>query len=129
MPEDEFRPQINPTKVLWVTQYSSNPLCNNRAKNKSQTMKHIIELAAENETPHPELTFQNGQQLNLSFLAGSRPSAAFRRRQILRSRAQYWFGIIYRVVDNAVEWKPAPPPRPEQTALDLCRVTEVRLIE
>jgi hypothetical protein len=32
-----------------------------------------------------------------------------------------------RTVDAAIEWRPAPLPRPEQTALDLQRPTEVAL--
>jgi len=117
---------------MGVTQYSSNPLCNNRAVEKekqSQNMKNVINPAAETEVANPGSTVQNGQQLSLSFLGGFRPSAAFRRHQMLRSRAQHWFGIMRRVVDSAVEWKPAPLARPEQTSLDLCRMTEVHLIK
>ena len=92
-------------------------------------MKNMIDPAAESEIPNPESTVQIGQQLSLSFLGGSPHSAAFRRQQMLRSRAQHWFGIMRRVVDSAVEWKPVPLPRPEQTSLDLCRVTEVHLVK
>lgn len=65
------------------------------------------------------------QQLDLSFLGGCRTSPAFRRRQRLAAHAKGWFDLMRRVVDCAVEWKPAPPPRAEQTALDLRRDTEV----
>ena len=92
-------------------------------------MKNMIHPAAEIEIPNPDCTLQIGHQLSLSFLASSRLSAAFRRQQMLRSRAQHWFGIMRRVVDSAVEWKPAPPARPEQTSLDLHRVTEVHLLK
>ena len=92
-------------------------------------MKNMINSAAEIEIPNPESTIQNGQQLSLSFLGSSRRSAGFRRQQMLRSRAQHWFGIMRRVVDSAVEWKAAPPARPEQTSLDLRRATEVHLIK
>ena len=92
-------------------------------------MKNVINPAAEIEIPHPDATLQIGQQLSLSFLGSFRHSAAFRRQQMLRSRAQHWFGIMRRVVDSAVEWKPVPLARPEQTSLDLRRVTEVHLIK
>lgn len=92
-------------------------------------MKNMINVAAETEVPNPESTIQNGQQLSLSFLGASRPSAAFRRHQMLRSRAQHWFGIMRHVVDSAVEWKPAPLARPEQTSLDLRRMTELHLVK
>lgn len=31
----------------------------------------------------------------------------------------WWFGQMRRVVDAAVEWRPTPPARPEQTQLRL----------
>jgi hypothetical protein len=54
-----------------------------------------------------------------------RPERRYRRRQVLRSRAAWWFQQMRRTVDAAIEWKPAPLPRPEQTALDLQRPTQV----
>ena len=48
-----------------------------------------------------------------------------RRRQALRSRAAWWFRTMRLVVDNAVEWKPAPLPKPEQETLDLRNHTEI----
>ena len=65
-------------------------------------------------------------QLDLS-LNGAIPCErpAWRRRQTLRSRAAWWFQQMRRAVDGAVEWRPAPPARPEQTTLDLRRTTEV----
>jgi len=92
-------------------------------------MKNMINPAAEIEIPNPESTLPIGQQLSLAFLGRAGLSAAFRRQQMLRSRAQHWFGIMRRVVDSAVEWKPAPLARPEQTSLDLRRATEVHLIK
>ena len=65
-------------------------------------------------------------QLDLS-LNGATPCErpAWRRRQLLRSRAAWWFQQMRRAVDSAVEWRPAPPARPEQTTLDLRRTTEI----
>jgi len=63
----------------------------------------------------------HGQQLDLSFATGTGRRLVYGRGQILRARAQGWFDLMRRVVDNAVEWKPAPPAPPEQTALDLRR--------
>jgi hypothetical protein len=100
-----------------------------KKQKQSQNMKNMTNAAADTKIPNSECTVQNGQQLSLSFLGSCRPSAAFRRHQMLRSRAQHWFGIMRRVVDSAVEWKPAPRARPEQTSLDLHRATEVHLMQ
>jgi hypothetical protein len=40
-------------------------------------------------------------------------------RQKRRQRAQWWFGQMRRVVDAAMEWRPAPAARPEQAYLTL----------
>jgi hypothetical protein len=40
------------------------------------------------------------------------PSASRPRRRL--SRANWWFQQMREVVDKAVEWKPAPPARPQQ---------------
>jgi len=61
----------------------------------------------------------NRQQLELT----SDGTVAFRpritRRQRRQSRAQWWFARMRAVVDRALDWKPAPPPRPEQAHLAL----------
>jgi hypothetical protein len=36
------------------------------------------------------------------------------RRQRRLSRANWWFERMRRVVEGAMDWKPAPTPRPEQ---------------
>jgi hypothetical protein len=41
------------------------------------------------------------------------------RRNRRRQRAQWWFGQMRRVVDAALEWRPAPEARPEQVYLTL----------
>ena len=89
-------------------------------------MKNINTTAAE--TAIENVTkIENGRgQLGLAFNglpACERP--AYRRRQQLRSRAAWWFQQMRRAVDSAIEWRPTPPARPEQTSLDLRRPTEV----
>ncbi len=55
----------------------------------------------------------NGQ-LELSFEAANTVAKprAFHGRP---TRAQWWFQRMRQLVDNATDWLPAPPPRPEQT--------------
>jgi hypothetical protein len=60
-----------------------------------------------------------------SAIENPKSPAEKRRRQMLRSRATWWFQQMRRAVDSAVEWRPAPPARPEQGSLDLRRPTEV----
>jgi len=91
-------------------------------------MKNISKSAADSTIQNPNSETQNAAraQLDLSFSgikACHRP--AYRRRQILRARAAWWFGQMRRAVDSAIEWRPAPAPRPEQGTLDLTRPTEV----
>jgi hypothetical protein len=54
-------------------------------------------------------------QMELS-LAGK---AVRRGRQARRRRAQWWFARMRQVVDSAMEWRPAPPARPEQVYMSL----------
>jgi hypothetical protein len=77
-------------------------------------MKNTIDTTAKSTQA---LSPSRDEQLDLSFAASGYRRPACGRRQILRSRAQGWFDLMRRVVDNAVEWKPASLARPEQTAL------------
>ncbi len=93
-------------------------------------MKNIIDTTAESagEIPRFETRNDHRAQLDLSFngaTACARP--AYHRRQMLRSRATWWFQQMRRAVDSAVEWRPAPQGRPEQGTLDLRRPTEVAI--
>ncbi len=65
----------------------------------------------------------NKQQLEISLLAGpcGRPRAARKVRPI---RAQWWFERMHRVVDAAIEWKPASAPAPGQASLPLVQERE-----
>jgi hypothetical protein len=55
----------------------------------------------------------NGQlELSLANAGGCHPVS---RRQRHLSRARWWFERMRQVVDRAIDWAPAPPPRPEQT--------------
>ena len=81
------------------------------------------------ETRHSGFGIDHTLQLDLG-LGGRGATTAcarssLRRRQVLMARAKFFFDEMRRVVDSAVEWKPTPPARPEQTALDLRRDTEV----
>lgn len=60
----------------------------------------------------------NKQQLELVF----DDTARFRpvlRSSPRRQRAQWWFEQMHRAVEAARDWRPAPPPRPEQGHLRL----------
>ncbi len=39
------------------------------------------------------------------------------RRRNARQRAALWFERMRQIVDRAIDWHSAPPPRPEQIAL------------
>lgn len=56
------------------------------------------------------------QQLEITF-AGQRPQRAPDHRQERRGRARWWFAHMHQIVDRAVNWKPAPPARPQQLYL------------
>jgi len=95
---------------------------------KNKTMKNISITTADSPIQNRESQIENDarSQLDLSLNgAASCERPAWRRRQMLRSRAAWWFHQMRRAVDTAVEWRPAPTPRPEQTTLDLRRTTEV----
>ena len=60
------------------------------------------------------------QQIEIDFAEPSvhrQPS----RRPKRCTRAQWWFGQMRRVVDQAWDWNAGPPARPEQTYLELAR--------
>jgi hypothetical protein len=53
-------------------------------------------------------------QLELSFGAlRMRPTLTISRRSSIRN-PQWWFQRMRQIVDRALDWQPAPPPRPEQ---------------
>ena len=51
------------------------------------------------------------EQMELGLVNGR--SAANRRSSRVR-RADWWFAQMRRAVNAAMDWQPAPPPRPEQ---------------
>jgi hypothetical protein len=55
----------------------------------------------------------NQQQMELS-LAGTPVCRSLARRQPRRNHARWWFDQMRQVVERAIDWEPAPPPRPEQ---------------
>ncbi len=56
-------------------------------------------------------------QMELGF--EQQPLAAASRNAHPPTRAQWWFKQMRRVVDIAMEWRPAPAGRPEQSYLGL----------
>jgi len=65
------------------------------------------------------LKIMNKEQLEM----GLGTNARNRRRQAQprQKRAQWWFQQMRMLVNSAIDWKPAPPARPEQTYLTLSR--------
>jgi hypothetical protein len=53
------------------------------------------------------------EQMELG-LGRNRHCASANRRQRRVSRANWWFQRMRRVVDQAFDWQPVPPARPEQ---------------
>ena len=58
------------------------------------------------------------QQMEMGLEAGA-PARCPRKNQPRRSRAHWWFQQMRVLVNSAVDWRPAPPARPEQTYLTL----------
>jgi hypothetical protein len=62
----------------------------------------------------------NKEQLEMGL--GTNAKARWQRRgQQRQKRAQWWFQQMRLLVNSAIDWKPAPPARPEQTFLILSR--------
>jgi hypothetical protein len=60
----------------------------------------------------------NNQQLEISLQATAcRRRGNYRQRRV--SRARWWFNQMRRVVDQAIDWAPAPVARSEQSKLPL----------
>ncbi len=60
------------------------------------------------------------QQLEMS-LEAPKPCRRPYRSQQRRNRARWWFNQMRVVVENAIDWRNAPQPPPEQTYLSLVR--------
>ena len=60
----------------------------------------------------------NNQQIELTFDASISFQPAIRRHQ-RQNRARWWFNQMRVVVDRALDWQHAPPPRAEQIYLTL----------
>ena len=57
-------------------------------------------------------------QLNLTI--ATRPINRRRtRRKVAQARAAFWFDQMRKAVNAARDWRPAPPPRPQQTYINL----------
>lgn len=55
----------------------------------------------------------------MNFNRGSHDSCRSARLEKRRRRAQWWFQQMRMAVDKAIDWKPAPPARPEQIYMPL----------
>ena len=76
-------------------------------------------LADRTARPAASITLDE-QQLEIGFeRTGTRPLGA--RPSDGRTRARWWFNRMRHVVNHALDWTPAPPPRPEQIRLALTR--------
>jgi hypothetical protein len=61
----------------------------------------------------------NNAQLELSFnTRNARQLSRGTRRPSVRN-PQWWFRRMRQIVDNALDWQPAPPPPPEQISFSL----------
>jgi hypothetical protein len=72
----------------------------------------------EGQTSTPEVQVLS-LPLNLNRKSQIQNRKLNRRHQVARSRAAWWFGQMRKAVNAAVEWKPAPLARPEQTYITL----------
>jgi len=59
----------------------------------------------------------SSEQLELEFPGGQRRMTALVRRENRAIRAAWWFAQMRRIVSQAIDWKAAPEPRPEQSWL------------
>lgn len=65
-------------------------------------------------------SIMNKQQLEISLHSKPcRRNNNLRQRRV--SRARWWFNQMRRVVDEAIEWRPANQARPEQIHLPLAQ--------
>ena len=77
------------------------PLPRGEGKGEGQTGTDLLLVQGEGQT------------------GSSRSRRSLRRHQVARSRAAWWFGQMRKAVNAAVEWKPTPVARPEQTYITL----------
>ena len=56
------------------------------------------------------------EQMELGFGGAPQLTGLTRRERRIR-RAQWWFAHMRQIVDRALDWEAARPPRPEQTWL------------
>ena len=62
----------------------------------------------------------NKEQMEMGLGNNAKPNCR-RPGQQRRRRAQWWFQQMRVLVNSAVDWRPAPPARPEQTYFTLSR--------
>ncbi|MBI5802631.1 MAG: hypothetical protein HZA92_18150 [Verrucomicrobia bacterium] len=58
-------------------------------------------------------------QMELTLAAQAPAFHRAMRRQRRQPSARWWFDQMRKAVDEAMDWQPAPPARPEQTSLFL----------
>jgi len=81
--------------------------CENLFAETANVQPHVLNLA------HNKNVMKTNEQMELG-LGKARLCPSVIRRQRRLSRANWWFDRMREVVDKAVNWEPAPPPRPEQ---------------
>jgi hypothetical protein len=61
-----------------------------------------------------DMNMNKTDQLELGLSGQPQFSVVSRPPQRRLSRAQWWFAQMRQIVDRAMDWQPAPAPRPEQ---------------
>lgn len=66
-----------------------------------------------------KVAIMKNTQLEMGLQTSARQQYQRRIRPQRRNRAQWWFQQMRLLVNNAIDWTPAPPARPEQIHLVL----------
>ena len=89
------------------------------AQDASATNIIQLNLAVPNIRRGDRPPLPRGEGTGEGQTGSSHSRRSLRRHQVNRSRAAWWFGQMRKVVNAAIEWKPTPVARPEQTYITL----------
>jgi hypothetical protein len=64
-----------------------------------------------------EIRFEDAGRISIPLARNPTPVRPQRQGHSRRNRARWWFNRMRRVVNQAWDWNPAPPARPEQIYL------------